>query len=69
MGSIFIMVIGRKRNLGMVVPYLIYVVCVELRHAASSLRFLRRRDGNYALLSESWVRWTTFLGASPRQLD
>jgi hypothetical protein len=48
-------VIGKKRKLGMVVPYLIYVVCVELRRAADSLGFLHRRDGNYALLSESWA--------------
>jgi hypothetical protein len=40
----------------MVVPYLIYIISVELRHATGSLGFLRRRDGNYALLlSESWV--------------
>jgi hypothetical protein len=31
----------------MIVPYLIYVICVELLHAAGSLGFLRRRDGNY----------------------
>jgi hypothetical protein len=43
----------KKRKIGMEVPYLIYVIHVELRRAADSLRFLHRRDGNYALLSES----------------
>jgi hypothetical protein len=51
----YLSTIRRKRKLGMVVPYLICVVCVDLRHAAGSLGFLRRRDGNYALLSESWA--------------
>jgi hypothetical protein len=45
----------RKKNLGMVVPYLIYVIHVELCRAAGSLGFLRQRDGNYALLLESWA--------------
>jgi hypothetical protein len=45
----------KKIKVGMVVPYLIYVVHVELCHAALSLRFLHRRDGNYALLLESWA--------------
>jgi hypothetical protein len=36
-------------------PYLIYVIHVELHRAAGLLGFLHRRDGNYTLLSESWV--------------
>jgi hypothetical protein len=55
LGSIFIKAIGRKRKLEMVVPYLIYVVRVELCRVAGSLGFLHRRDGNYALLSKSWT--------------
>jgi hypothetical protein len=39
----------------MVVPYLIYVIHVELHRAAGSLGFLHRRDGKYALLLESWA--------------
>jgi hypothetical protein len=49
------MAIGRKRKLGKVAPYLIYVIHVELHRAAGLLGFLHRRDGNYILLSESWV--------------
>jgi hypothetical protein len=39
----------------MVVPYLIYVIRIGLHHTAGSLGFLLRRDGNCALLSESWA--------------
>jgi hypothetical protein len=45
----------KKKKVGMVVPYLIYVIHVELRHDADSLGFLRRRDENYAHLSELWA--------------
>jgi hypothetical protein len=45
----------KKRRLGMVVPYLIYIIHVELRCTVCSLGFLHRTYGNYALLSEPWV--------------
>jgi hypothetical protein len=36
--------------MGAVVPYLIYVVCMELCHVAGLLRFCRYRDEDQALL-------------------
>jgi hypothetical protein len=44
---------SNREKLGMTVPYLIYVICVELHCAASLLGFPRQRDGGHALLSES----------------
>jgi hypothetical protein len=44
LGHVFIKAIGRKRKLGMVIPYLIYVIRVELCCVASSMGFLHRND-------------------------
>jgi hypothetical protein len=43
----------KKKRLGMVVPYLVYVICVELHHAICLLQFLHRKDGGPILLSKS----------------
>jgi hypothetical protein len=44
---------GGEKRLGMVVPYLVYVIYVELCRVIGLLRFRRPRDGGRALLSES----------------
>jgi hypothetical protein len=41
---VFSEVIGKTRKLGMGVPYMIYVIRVELHHIVSLLRFLYQRN-------------------------
>jgi hypothetical protein len=51
-----------------VVPYLIYVVHVELCHTIGLLRFHYHSDEDHTLLLELRMQLTAFLGSPPRQV-
>jgi hypothetical protein len=58
-----------KRKLGSWVPYLIYVIHVELHHTIGLLGLFHQRKRKHAPPSQSCAWWTSFLAALPRRAN